>query len=109
MLCHGSGILQNTIHRIQPLPESHSLGKAHINAFRYFGGVTDTVLYDNMKTVALSREGNRIHWNPQFMDFASHYGFMPKLPSYTLMGSWLTKKRISHDLEGYSAQSTVIL
>ena len=56
-----------------------SLGKAHINAFRYFGGVTDTVLYDNMKTVVLSREGNRIHWNPQFMDFASHYGFMPRL------------------------------
>jgi transposase len=56
-----------------------SLGQAHINAFRYFGGVTDTVLYDNMKTVVLSREGNRIHWNPQFMDFASHYGFMPKL------------------------------
>lgn len=56
-----------------------SLGKAHINAFRYFGGVTDTVLYDNMKTVVLSREGNRINWNPQFMDFASHYGFMPKL------------------------------
>ena len=38
-----------------------SLGKAHINAFRYFGGVTDTVLYDNMKTIVLSREGNRIH------------------------------------------------
>lgn len=56
-----------------------SLGQAHISAFRYFGGVTDTVLYDNMKTVVLSREGDRIHWNPQFMDFASHYGFMPKL------------------------------
>ena len=56
-----------------------SLGKAHINAFRYFGGVTDTVLYDNMKTVVLSREGNRIHWNPQFMDFASYYGFVPKV------------------------------
>ena len=56
-----------------------SLGQSHINAFRYFGGVTDTTLYDNMKTVVLSREGNRIQWNPQFMDFASHYGFMPKL------------------------------
>ena len=22
---------------------------------------------------------NKIHWNPQFIDFASHYGFMPKL------------------------------
>ena len=32
------------------------LGQAHINAFRYFGGVTDTILYDNMTTVVLSRE-----------------------------------------------------
>lgn len=56
-----------------------SLGKAHINAFRYFGGITDTILYDNMTTVVLSREGNRILWNPQFMDFASYYGFVPKL------------------------------
>jgi len=56
-----------------------SLGQAHINAFRYFGGVTDSILYDNMKTVVLSREGNRIHWNPHFMDFASYYGFVPRL------------------------------
>jgi len=56
-----------------------SLGQSHINAFRYFGGVTDTILYDNMKTVVLSREGNRIHWNPHFMDFASYYGFVPRL------------------------------
>ena len=56
-----------------------SLGQAHKNAFRYFGGVTDTILYDNMKTVVLSREGDKIQWNPQFMDFASFYGFIPRL------------------------------
>jgi transposase len=55
------------------------LGQAHINAFRYFGGVTDTILYDNMTTVVLSREGKIIHWNPRFMDFASYYGFVPKV------------------------------
>jgi transposase len=55
------------------------LGQAHMNAFRYFGGVTDTILYDNMTTVALSREGKNIHWNPRFMDFASYYGFIPRL------------------------------
>jgi transposase len=55
------------------------LGQAHINAFRYFGGVTDTILYDNMTTVVLSREGKIIHWNPHFMDFASFYGFVPKV------------------------------
>jgi len=56
-----------------------SLGKAHMNAFRYFGGFTDTILYDNMATVVLSREGENIHWNPQFADFARFYGFIPKL------------------------------
>ena len=56
-----------------------SLGQAHMNAFRYFGGVTDSILYDNMTTVVLSREGKKIHWNPQFMDFASYYGFVPRL------------------------------
>jgi transposase len=55
------------------------LGQAHMNAFRYFSGVTDTILYDNMTTVVLSREGKIIHWNPHFMDFASYYGFVPKL------------------------------
>lgn len=88
VLCHGSGILQSPIHRIQPLPESGLPLKRtstpsdtwlQILGFRYLGGVADSVLYDNMKTVVLSREGNNIHWNPQFMDFASHYGFMPKL------------------------------
>ena len=70
------------------------LGQAHINAFRAcpcegrdtlvvlptpFPAFARTGLYDNMTTVALSREGKIINWNPQFMDFASHYGFMPKL------------------------------
>lgn len=56
-----------------------ALGQAHINAFRYFGGVTNTILYDNMKTIVLSREGENIQWNPRFMDFASHYGFLPSV------------------------------
>ncbi len=56
-----------------------ALGQAHMNAFRYFGGVTDTILYDNMTTVVLSREGDNILWNPGFMDFANHYGFIPRL------------------------------
>lgn len=56
-----------------------ALGQAHINAFRYFGGITDTILYDNMKTIVLSREGENIQWNPQFMDFARYYGFLPSV------------------------------
>ena len=29
--------------------------KMHLNAFHYFGGFTDTILYDNMKQVVIDR------------------------------------------------------
>lgn len=51
----------------------------HQNAFQYFGGYTGTILYDNLKTVVLSRCEGNIQWNPKFMDFAGFYGFQPKL------------------------------
>jgi hypothetical protein len=51
----------------------------HQNAFRYFGGYTRTILYDNPKTVVISRCGSNITWNEKFMDFAGFYGFTPRL------------------------------
>ncbi len=51
----------------------------HINAFKFFGGVTKKVLYDNLKTVVLSRLGNNIQFNPKFMEFAGIYLFEPRL------------------------------
>lgn len=54
----------------------------HEHAFEYFGGVTREALYDNMKTVALKRDayGPGAHrFQPTFLDFAKHYGFVPKL------------------------------
>lgn len=53
--------------------------RCHQNAFQYFGGYTGTILYDNLKTVVLSRCEGNIQWNPKFMDFAGFYGFQPKL------------------------------
>lgn len=53
--------------------------QCHINAFKFFGGVTKKVLYDNLKTVVLSRLGNNIQFNPKFMEFAGIYLFEPKL------------------------------
>lgn len=43
-------------------------------AFAYFGGVPSEILFDNMKQVRV-RPGE-IH--PLFLDFARHYGFVPK-------------------------------
>lgn len=49
----------------------------HMQAFDHFGGVPHEILYDNAKTVVLSRDfdGSRIEWNPAFWDFSRYYGY----------------------------------
>lgn len=54
----------------------------HNKAFDYFGGITAEILYDNMKTVVTQRDAygpNQHRLQPGFMDYARHYGFIPKL------------------------------
>jgi transposase len=51
--------------------------QCHINAFRFFGGIPKKVLYDNVKTVVISRLGSAIQFNPQFAAFAGSYLFEP--------------------------------
>jgi transposase len=58
------------------------LKSCHVNAFEWFEGVPQRVLYDNMKTVILSRHtyGPGLHrFQPGFLDFARHYGFLPQV------------------------------
>lgn len=54
-----------------------SLLDGHERAFRHFGGVTLTCLYDNPRTLVLGRSENRVLWHPLFEDFARYYGFTP--------------------------------
>lgn len=51
-----------------------TLLRCHQEAFEYFGGWPQTILYDNMKSVKLSQQ----QWNPQLVDFTSYYGIVPK-------------------------------
>lgn len=51
--------------------------QCHINAFRFFGGIPKRILYDNLKTVVLSRLGSSIQFNPKFVEFAGIYLFEP--------------------------------
>lgn len=54
----------------------------HEHAFEVFGGVPRAILYDNMKTVVLTRDAYGIgehRFQGAFLDFAGHYGFVPKL------------------------------
>jgi len=48
-----------------------------IRAFEWFGGVTEQVVVDNLKSAVLGRVGGQVEWNPRFLDFAAYYGFRP--------------------------------
>ena len=58
-----------------------TLLRCHINAFRYFGGYPQEILYDNMKQVVVKRllKQKDSTLNSQFEDFAGFYGFKPVL------------------------------
>ena len=59
----------------------YTLIQCHLNAFRYFGGYTEKILYDNMKQVVIKRAmiSTESEWNSKFEDFSKHYGFLPHL------------------------------
>lgn len=50
----------------------------HERAFRHFGGVPLTCLYDNPRTQVLGRRERQVLWHPVFEDFARYYGFTPR-------------------------------
>ena len=60
---------------------TNTMIRCHQNAFRYFGGYPEEILYDNMKQVVIKRllkqEDSTL--NRQFEDFAGFYGFKPVL------------------------------
>jgi len=52
----------------------------HIRAFRFLQGVPAEILYDNMKHVVVGRDAaGRPIFNSEFLHFAHHYGFQPRL------------------------------
>jgi len=60
---------------------TETLIKCHINAFKYFKGYSEEILYDNMKQVVIKRLLNSKDrtLNPLFEDFSGFYGFKPLL------------------------------
>lgn len=51
----------------------------HLHAFAAFGGVPQTLLYDNLKSVVLQRDAAGIRFHPRFLDFAAVFGVLPRL------------------------------
>jgi len=52
-----------------------------MEAFQYFGGCPQEILFDNMKQVVIKRsvKYEDIDWNPMFKDFFGYYGFTVRL------------------------------
>jgi transposase len=49
--------------------------RGHVQAFEFFGGVPRVLLYDNLKSAVLERQGDVIRLNPKLIELAGHYRF----------------------------------
>ena len=52
--------------------------RGHVQAFEAWGGLPRVLLYDNLKSAVLERQGSAIRFSPTLLDFAGHYRFEPR-------------------------------
>ena len=52
--------------------------RGHVHAFATLGGVPRVLLYDNLKSVVLERQGDHVRFHPHLLDFAGHYHYNPR-------------------------------
>lgn len=50
----------------------------HEAAFQAWGGLPRVLLYDNLKSAVLERQGDAIRFHPTLLAFAAHYRFEPR-------------------------------
>lgn len=59
--------------------DAETLLHCMMHALTFFGGVPQTVLTDNMKTVVVDRIDSQPRFHAKLLDFASYYGFVPRV------------------------------
>ena len=52
--------------------------RGHVLAFEAFGGAPRQLLYDNLKSVVLERDGQLVRYHPRILELAGHYHFAPQ-------------------------------
>jgi hypothetical protein len=52
--------------------------RGHVGAFTHWGGLGKVILYDNLKSAVLERQGDAIRFHPTLLAFAAHYRFEPR-------------------------------
>jgi hypothetical protein len=50
----------------------------HAGAFEAWSGLPRVLLYDNLKSAVLERQGDAIRFNPQLLAFAAHHRYEPR-------------------------------
>jgi transposase len=52
--------------------------RGHVESFRFFGAVPRVILYDNLKSAVLEREGDAVRFHPTLLAISGHYRFEPR-------------------------------
>ena len=52
--------------------------RGHVAAFQTAGGIARTLVYDNLKSAVLERQGSAIRFHPRLLELAGHYHFAPR-------------------------------
>jgi transposase len=52
--------------------------RGHVESFHFFDAVPRVVLYDNLKSAVIEREGDAVRYHPTLLALAGHYRFEPR-------------------------------
>ncbi len=52
--------------------------RGHVESFRFFKAAPRVILYDNLKSAVLEREGDAVRFHPTLLALAGHYRFEPR-------------------------------
>jgi len=52
--------------------------RGHVAAFETWQGLSKVILYDNLKSAVLERQGNAIRFHPTLLALSAHYRFEPR-------------------------------
>jgi transposase len=67
------------IHAVFTLDQTlESFLRGHVDACAALGGCARTLVYDNLKSAVLDRQGAAIQFHPRLLELAGHYHFAPR-------------------------------
>lgn len=83
-----------------PVEREETFLEAHQNAFAYFGGVTRTLVYDNLKTAVREGWGKHAREQDKLIAFRAHYAFE----------TWFCNRAEGHEkgLVGYIRRNVLV-